>query len=188
MTLPMSRPRKHPNSGVYWLRKRVPDDLRQFVGKGEEKRSLGTRNPDEAKRRHAEVLSEIEAQWANLRRGTVRLTPEQLESVAAHLCTCYVARFGDKGAHNVRAALESQSGDTLWSKGNLAELLEGLPTTDWLLPPLDEDGSAMRARDARVAELADAYLRKQGLAVDEYSRSRLVDAMTSRPYARGCMI
>jgi hypothetical protein len=37
----MSRPWKHPKTGVYWLRKRVPDDLRTAVGKSEEKRSLG---------------------------------------------------------------------------------------------------------------------------------------------------
>jgi hypothetical protein len=43
MTLAMSRPWKHPNSGVYWLRKRVPDDLRALIGKREEKRSLGTK-------------------------------------------------------------------------------------------------------------------------------------------------
>ena len=127
----MARPQKHPHSGVYWLRKRVPDDLRQLVGKREEKRSLGTRNPEEAKRRHAEVLSEIEAQWANLRRGTRSLTEEEIESVAALLCSYYVARFGNKGAANVQAALESQSGDTLWSKGNIAELLEDLPPTNW---------------------------------------------------------
>jgi hypothetical protein len=38
----MSRPWKHPNSGVGWLRKGVPEDLRVLVGKGEEKRSLQT--------------------------------------------------------------------------------------------------------------------------------------------------
>jgi hypothetical protein len=36
----MSRPQKHPSSGVYWLRKGVPKDLRGLVGKREEKRSL----------------------------------------------------------------------------------------------------------------------------------------------------
>jgi hypothetical protein len=176
MTLPMARPQKHPDSGVYWLRKRVPDDLRQLVGKREEKRSLGTRNPEEAKRRHAEVLSEIEAQWANLRHGTRSLTSEEIESVAALLCSYYVTRFGNKSLRNVQAALESQSGDKLWSKGNLSELLEDLPPTKWFLQPR---GPTTGARDARVAELADAYLRKQGLTVDECSRSRLVEAISS---------
>jgi hypothetical protein len=145
MTLPMARPQKHPQSGVYWLRKRVPDDLRQLVGKREEKRSLGTRNPEEAKRRHGEVLSEIEAQWANLRRGTRSLTQEEIESVAALLCSYYVARFGNNGAANVRAALESQSGDTLWSKGDIAKLLEELPPTSWYLQPVDPRVQERRA-------------------------------------------
>jgi hypothetical protein len=39
MPLAMSRPWKHPNSGVFWLRKGVPEDLRKIVGKREEKRS-----------------------------------------------------------------------------------------------------------------------------------------------------
>ena len=100
----LSCPQRHLDSGVYWLRKRVPDDLQQVVvsGRREEKRSLGTRNPEEAKRRHAEVLSEIEAQWANLRRGTRSLTPEEIESVAALLCRA--PRAGVK--RDLRVALE----------------------------------------------------------------------------------
>jgi hypothetical protein len=48
---------EHPRSGVYYLRKGVPEDLRQLVGKLEEKRSLGTRDPAEAKRRHGDFQS-----------------------------------------------------------------------------------------------------------------------------------
>jgi hypothetical protein len=47
--------------------RRVPDDLRALVGKTEEKLSLGTRDPGEAKLRHAQLLIEIDAHWANLR-------------------------------------------------------------------------------------------------------------------------
>ena len=36
MALAMSRPWKHPKTGVYWLRKRVPDALQRLVGKREE--------------------------------------------------------------------------------------------------------------------------------------------------------
>jgi hypothetical protein len=42
-------------SGVYWLRKCLP-----MICKREEKRSLSKRDPEKAKRRHAEALSEIE--------------------------------------------------------------------------------------------------------------------------------
>ena len=45
MVLAMSRPWKHPKTGVYWLRKRVPDSLAGGFGKREEKLSLKTREP-----------------------------------------------------------------------------------------------------------------------------------------------
>jgi hypothetical protein len=60
MPLAVSRPWKHPSRGVYWLLKGVPEDLRKLVGKREEQRSRQTRDPVEAKRRHAEALAEIE--------------------------------------------------------------------------------------------------------------------------------
>ena len=52
MALAMSRPWKHPRTGIYWLRKRVPAALIAVVGKREEKHSLKTRDPGEAKRVH----------------------------------------------------------------------------------------------------------------------------------------
>ncbi|WP_342449174.1 DUF6538 domain-containing protein [Aquabacter sp. L1I39] len=44
----MSRPTKHPKSGVYQFRRAVPDRLRPLLGKTEVKRSLGTQDPQEA--------------------------------------------------------------------------------------------------------------------------------------------
>jgi len=58
MALPMARPWKHPKTGVYWLRKRVPDDLRTIVGLAEYKRTLKTKDPAEAKKVHAAMLAE----------------------------------------------------------------------------------------------------------------------------------
>ncbi|WP_456763202.1 DUF6538 domain-containing protein [Bradyrhizobium sp. USDA 4011] len=46
----MSRPWKHPKTGIYQLRKVVPDDLRKLVGKREEKLSLQTRDPAEERK------------------------------------------------------------------------------------------------------------------------------------------
>jgi hypothetical protein len=37
MTLSMTRPQKHPDSGYYWFWKRLPDDLRNLVGKREKR-------------------------------------------------------------------------------------------------------------------------------------------------------
>ena len=45
MVLMMSRPHKHPKTGVYYFRRAVPADLRTIIGKREELRSLGTKDP-----------------------------------------------------------------------------------------------------------------------------------------------
>ena len=79
MVLAMARPWKHPKTGIFWLRKRVPDDLRPILGKREEKRSLGTRDSAEAKRLHAQALAELEQRWANL-----RAPPKQISEREAH--------------------------------------------------------------------------------------------------------
>ena len=82
MALRMARPWKHPKTGIYWLRKRVPQDLRPVLGKREEKRSLQTRDAAEAKRRHMQVLTEVESQWTNLRVGPRTLTERESHELA----------------------------------------------------------------------------------------------------------
>jgi hypothetical protein len=83
MALSMSRPWKHPDSGYYWFRRRVPDDIRVLVGKREERLSLGTRDPVEAKRLHALKLAEIEERWSNFRRSQRQLSPDEIAREAA---------------------------------------------------------------------------------------------------------
>ena len=70
-----------PTTGTYWLRKRVPDDLRPLIGKREEKRSpLRTKDAAETKRMLAAAL--VEERWANLRRGPVELTEPHATALA----------------------------------------------------------------------------------------------------------
>lgn len=57
----MAPPWKHPKTGIYWFRKRVPDELQALLGKSEEKQSLRTRDPAEAKIKQLEVLAAVEA-------------------------------------------------------------------------------------------------------------------------------
>nr|WP_314583643.1 DUF6538 domain-containing protein [uncultured Pseudomonas sp.] len=66
----MAQPFRHPHSGLFYFRRRVPDDLRAVLGR-EYKRSLKTRDAAEAKGRHAaewtrseEALSLARAQFA----------------------------------------------------------------------------------------------------------------------------
>lgn len=83
MPLAMSRPWKHPKTGIYWLRKRVPNELITLVGKREELRTLRTKDPALAKVKHAAALAEIEAKWANLRSGQKSLTEREAHHLAA---------------------------------------------------------------------------------------------------------
>ncbi|WP_246687911.1 DUF6538 domain-containing protein [Methylobacterium sp. WL93] len=83
MVLAMSRPSRHPKTGIFWLRKRVPSDLVVRVGRAIEYFSLQTREPIEAKQRHAEAIARLEARWAELRRSAFADAP----SVAAEAGT-----------------------------------------------------------------------------------------------------
>ena len=85
MALSMSRPWKHPDSGFYWFRKRVPDDLRNLLGKREERFSLGTRDPIEAKRLHVLKLAEVEERWSNLRAGQRPLSLDDVARLASEI-------------------------------------------------------------------------------------------------------
>lgn len=83
MAFAMTRPYKHPLTGIYWFRKRVPTDLVSVVGKKEEKRSLQTRDAAEAKSRAAEAVLELDTRWANLRKGARDLSEREAHELAA---------------------------------------------------------------------------------------------------------
>ena len=93
MALPMTRPTKHPKTGIFMLRKRVPDELRSVLGKREEKLSLGTRDPQEAKRLHAEALAKLEIRWANLRLPLKPLSWPEIQACVATFAVEYLAEF-----------------------------------------------------------------------------------------------
>src|SRR5215213_2492766 len=95
MVLAMCRPFKHPRTGIYWVRKRVPADLVGMVGRREVTASLGTRDPTEAKQRLALVLTEHEVRWTNMRAGQRNLTERQAHGLAAVFYDKWVALHRD---------------------------------------------------------------------------------------------
>ena len=111
MVLAMSRPWKHPTTGFYYLRKGVPDDLRPLIGKREEKFSLGTKDPAEAKQRHVKALAELEQKWINLRGPVRSLTPEEL--IEAHARVYEIALKQDP---NSGFNWNTEVGATLWEE------------------------------------------------------------------------
>ncbi len=66
----MCRPTKHPKTGVYRIRMRVPKDLIVAIGKRERIDSLGTKNPAEARKLAPAACERIEAEFAAARAAT----------------------------------------------------------------------------------------------------------------------
>src|SRR5215212_3206702 len=153
MPLSMARPWKHPKTGVYWLRKGVPEALRALVGKREEKRSLKTRDPDEARQRHAQALSEVEAQWAHLRSGPRQLTQKEAHALASVHYDAIVAHFADNPSQ--QTFWRTDLGDALFA---LPKIPPGASVIDWTFsdPDWPQKGAM---RDWCQAE-AEALLQK----------------------------
>jgi hypothetical protein len=120
MVLLMSRPHKHPRTGIYWFRKRVPADLVSVVGRNEVTQSLNTRDPAEAKRRYADVLREHEARWENLRRGERNLTEREAHGLASDFYERWIVLHKD-----------DPSSELLWHPEHYSAL--------WTFIPLHEE-------------------------------------------------
>ena len=96
----------------------MPEELRALVGKREEKRTLGTKDPTEAKRLHAAALAELEAQWASLRAGPRTLSEREAHELAAPAYERWLA------THR-----ENPSEQTAW-RTDLHQLGRRIPTHD----------------------------------------------------------
>lgn len=95
MVLPMSRPQKHRKTGIYWLRKRVPGDLVAVLGKSEVTATLETKDPAEAKIRHATMLAELEEKWARLRQSRKEITEREAHAYAKVVGDLWLGMFRD---------------------------------------------------------------------------------------------
>jgi hypothetical protein len=171
MTLPMTRPFKHPRTGIFWIRKRFPADLVPVLGRREVTRSLETRDPAEAKRRHMQVLTEIEAQWTNLRAGPRTLSEREAHGLAEAVFENWLEAHRDHPSNQV-----------LWHP----ELYRKL----WTAPPLLErdagpDGPGevpienvfLRSMRKYCFEQADIGLALHGLGLDEENRVTMAKAI-----------
>lgn len=82
----IAQPFRHPDSGIYYLRRRVPDDLRQIIGKTEIRRSLNTRHYLQAKAAFALAYAESERLFNDARQG-LYVEPRKPETVGQPLPT-----------------------------------------------------------------------------------------------------
>ena len=173
MALAMARPWKHPKTGIFWLRKRIPDDLCPLLGKREEKQSLGTRDPNEAKRIHAQALAELGERWANLRSGPRALSEREAHELVAPAYEWWV------NAHR-----DNPSDQKIWKSEHFGELWNYHDPSKYTDLPfaeqnrrMDEDGYFdLITMEAFCREKADELLSHRGLKVDELSRQKIAKA------------
>ena len=95
----MASPWKHPKTGMYWFRRRVPDALRPLVGKTIVQRSLETKDPAEAKRLFLPIALAVDREWARLlaegprKPETLkRLDPKQIQGLAGEFYRWFVSQ------------------------------------------------------------------------------------------------
>ena len=171
MTLMMSRPWKHPKTGIYWLRKRVPDDLRPVLGRLEEKKSLKTRDPAEAKRLLAQALIELDRQWANLRSGPKSMTEREAHEIAIEYHDRWLRHYGD-----------NPSEQTFW-RADLYPMLwqppEHMPIDYAFNWDFDRDKLKRREMQQWCEDGAKTVLTGRGLIVDEASQLRVAKALAA---------
>ncbi|KQO91277.1 hypothetical protein ASF33_18265 [Methylobacterium sp. Leaf92] len=173
MALAMATPWLHPRTQVYYLRRRVPDDLKAALGRGEVRRSLGTRDPKEAKRLFAGALAELEAQWANLRGGARALTEREAHQLAARVGEAFVAAHEEFPSRQDLWRVEI--GEALFDEGPLPVV--GRSAVEMMTEGLDHHIVQRHAMRAWCERSADENLAREGLRVDADSRQEVVRAI-----------
>lgn len=178
MVLSMPSPYKHPATGVYWYRQRVPARLKStakgksvtvtidghvsFPTIGEEiKVSLRTKSPAEAKRLALEAQGEFDRIWLSHENGPVSLTLKQIVALSGEVY------------HVIKRALEDDPGEAGdWLAGRRqreadSKKLQRSPHAGLMIDP----GSSLRAR---LGSWVDGTLAKHHLTVTDETYQRLL--------------
>jgi integrase len=164
MALRMASPWKHPKTGMFWFRRRVPDRLRPLVGKTIVSRSLATKDVGDAKRRFLQVAAEIDREWtaliedAEIEAPRPRLTNKEKLGLAGEFFRWYVARHNDEPGSQEHWAHEVGL-DHIRSK----HIFEMRPN---------------KLREAARADL-DIFLNERKIQIHEQDRGEVVTHCTS---------
>ena len=175
MALAMSRPYKHPKTGVYWFRKRVPEAAQPLVGKLEIRRSLGTKDATEAKHRLLAALTELETQWANLRAGLRTLTEREAHDLAVRFQDWWIDLHKDNPSQ--QAFWPLTLGGDLWPPLRLDTLDELVSEEFWT--KIDKNIVRRYELERWCEHQADEHLKSQGLIVDDVGRLKMAKAIAA---------
>ena len=164
MVLCMSRPLKHPKTGVYYFRRVVPEALRAVVGKREVRVSLKTKDPREASSRHPAVAAKVVAQWDALREGPKPISLKEAVALAGE-------------AYRDFQVLEDDPGEAALWRRVLQDNKDAQAGNFGLRLTIGEKGRKREAMEYRFGKLADHYLAKRGVLTDAEGRWKFINAL-----------
>ncbi|WP_160116520.1 DUF6538 domain-containing protein [Ruegeria sp. AU67] len=148
MTLTMPTPVKDKKSRIYYVRVRVPADLKGIVGRAEVSKSLRTRDPAVAKERFAAEYAKIQKRWASLR---AKPEPLPLKKIVALSARVYF---------RLMEVLENEPGEPeIWHR---------------VLELSQQAEAAEGGLEKWYGDATDEILAEEGIAVDEPTRARLL--------------
>ncbi|MDP9732120.1 UNVERIFIED_ORG: integrase [Rhizobium sp. SORGH_AS260] len=178
MVLSMPSPYKHPSTGVYWYRQRVPARLKS-IAKGKSvtvtidgyascptigddiKVSLRTKTPADAKRLAPEAQAEFDRIWLSFENGPVTLTLRQIVGLAGEMY------------HTIRKALEDDPREA----GEWAERRRQWEANDRVLQRSDLYGLMIKPLPdlrSRLGSWVDGALAQHHLTVTQDTYERLL--------------
>ena len=118
MMLHMKRLQKHPTTGIYRVRRRVPAELQEILGKRELIKTLRTKDPVVAASRFPKVDQELASILEEARRSIGSVSPEMAQLRVA-------LRKASAAGIDVRKAIAEVGPDEEWAReAMLEELLE----------------------------------------------------------------
>jgi integrase len=134
----MAQPFRHPTTGAYYIRRKVPAELRQALGH-EYKRSLKTRDPFEAKARFAEQWSLSEVAFSQARAqasGQDVMKPGDAEQLAARWFRAEQERLWRTEAFvewlaEEKTAIDGATGEEHTFYMSLRDYADQDPEVDW---------------------------------------------------------
>ena len=183
---------RHPHTGVYYFRRAVPNPLRIALGKTMVKKSLGTKNVAEAKRRAHPLAVQTEAEFEAARKHQAApIRTELTDREMAFLVDAYhhqllaaddAARIDGSGEDDnlyktIKAQVEAEGGTAGFSDKK-ATVVVGLSprayekrteTLEIVLPGLRE--KLARGDSASTAFDVDVFLEIHGIKLDTGSAS-----------------
>lgn len=167
----MIQPKPDPKTGVYKVRKVIPVELRPFLdGKSELKRSLNTKDANEAKYRAPAVVAEFQALVAGAR---LRLDNQQQER---QINTAELDAIVSRWVTHERSRLDVPE---IMSR-YVSETDEGLESNcEWFSDPLEE--LHRRQSTERQVVVEERFVRYMQAFVDEALELSLCNLVTHKP-------